>query len=76
MSMSDDVIHESVTAKPNQSAKEKFGGEVVGNLGHMMKQKYVMGSAMRKQEEAPKTTTSTITTTRRSQTKFDDDLSF
>lgn len=72
----DDVIHESVTAKPNQSAKEKFGGDVVHSLGGMMKHKYAMGAAMRKEAEAPKTTTTTTTTTTRSQTKYDDDLSF
>lgn len=76
MGMSDDVIHESVTAKPNQSAKEKFGGEVVNDLGRMMSQKYVMGSTMRKQAEEPKTTTTTTTTTTRSQTKYDNDFSF
>lgn len=74
----DDVIHESVTAKPNQSAKEKFGGDVVHSLGGMMKQKYAMDAAMRKQAEAPKTETktTTTTTTTRSQTQYDDDLSF
>ena len=76
MGMSDDVIHESVTAKPNQSAKEKFGGEVVNDLGRMMSQKYVMGSTLRKQAEEPKTTTTTTTTTTRSQTKYDNDFSF
>lgn len=74
----DDVIHESVTAKPNQSAKEKFGGDVVHSLGGMMRQKYMFGSEMRKQAEAPKTETktTTTTTTTRSQTQYDDDFSF
>lgn len=80
MSTTDDVIHESVTAQPNKSAKEKFGKDVVSSLDRFMHTKMSMRQSMREEAEAPKEdveerTTTTITRTKR-QTQYLDDLSF
>ena len=80
MSAADDVIHESVTAQPNKSAKEKFGKDVISSLDRFMHTKMSMRQSMREEAEAPKEdvqerTTTTITRTKR-QTQYLDDLSF
>ena len=80
MSATDDVIHESVTAQPNKSAKEKFGKDVISSLDRFMQTKMSMRQSMREEAEAPKKdvqkqTVTTITETER-QTQYLDDLSF
>lgn len=80
MSTTDDVIHESVTAQPNKSAKEKFGKDVISSLDRFMHTKMSMRQSMREEAEAPKKdvqkqTVTTITETER-QTQYLDDLSF
>lgn len=73
-----DAIHESVTGRANQSAKEKFGADVVQSLERFFGNRFMMTSSMRKNEEVPKqdTETKVITTTTRRQTKYLDDPSF
>lgn len=80
MSTTDDVIHESVTAQPNRSAKEKFGKDVISSLDRFMHTKMSMRQSIREEAEAPKKnrrkeTVTTITETE-SQTQYLDDLSF
>jgi len=74
----DDAIHESVTAQPNRSAKEKFGADVVQSLERFFGNRFAMTSAMRKDAEAPKQKTETTVTTKTttSQTRYLDDYSF
>ena len=76
----DDVIHESMTAQPNKSAKEKFGKDVISSLDRFMHTKMSMQAGMRKDAETPKKnrkkeTVTTITETEQ-QTQYLDDLSF
>lgn len=68
----DGAIHESAGARPNRSAKEKFGADVVQSLGKIFGNRFITTSAMRKDVETPKQETkTTVTTTRtRSQTRY------